>query len=377
MGLAEQYSERLANVRALMNRAGLDILVVGPSADLLYLTGAHHRPSERFAALLLPQQGPSSMVVPAFEAASLPTLPAECSIRTWGESDNPTRLAAGIISESIHAVPGGADVTIGVGERLWSVFLLRLQSELPRAAFTPATAVLSQARQVKTAGEVDLLAKAGARADAAFMEMIKQPFAGRKEVDVSHEFARLLEANGLTMGDTPIVGSGPNGASPHHHASDRVIQVGDAVVLDFFGTYEDYTADCTRTVWVGSAPAPESEEMKVYNTVARAQEAGVQSARPGITCEALDAVARNIITQAGYGEYFTHRLGHGIGLDGHEPPYLVHGNDVVLQDGMAFSVEPGIYLPGRFGVRIEDSVALVSGKALRFNNTDRGIVVVQ
>jgi len=148
------------------------------------------------------------------------------------------------------------------------------------------------------------------------------------------------------------------------------------VVLDFFGTYEGYYADCTRTVWVGSAPAATSEEMKVYDTVAAAQEAGVQSARPGMTCQALDSVARNIIAEAGYGDYFTHRLGHGIGLDGHEPPYLVQGNDTVLQNGMAFSVEPGIYLPGRFGVRIEDSVALVDGKALLFNNTNRGIVVV-
>jgi Xaa-Pro aminopeptidase len=376
MGFEQQYSERLGNVRALMKRSGLDFLVVGPSADLVYLTGANHRPSERFAALLLPQQGPASIVVPAFEAASLPALPSEVAVRTWGESDNPTHLAAGIIAESIHAEPGGADVTIGVGERLWAIFLLRLQAELPRAGFTPATAVLSQARLVKTAAEINLLAKAGALADAAFLEIIKQPFAGRREIDVSFQFAKLMEAGGLTVSDTPIVGSGPNGASPHHHAGTREIQRGDAVVLDFFGTYEGYFADCTRTVWVGSAPEPGSEEINVYNTVMQAQEAGVQSARPGMTCEGLDAVARDVISQAGYGEYFTHRLGHGIGLDGHEPPYLVQGNDTVLQDGMAFSVEPGIYLPGRFGVRIEDSVALVNGAALRFNNTDRGIVVV-
>jgi Xaa-Pro aminopeptidase len=375
MGSAQQYGERLAKVRALMHTPGLDLLVVGASADLTYLTGAHLRPSERLSALILPQEGPATIVVPGFEAYSLPPLPDGVVVRAWGETENPVRIAAGIISECVHAEPGGANVTIGVGERLWSVYLLKLQHELPRAAFTPATAVLSQARQVKTAGEIDLLAKAGAIADDAFMQIIKEPFVGRKEIDLALQFADLLKARGL-MAELPIVGSGPNGASPHHHASERVIQAGDAIVLDFGGTYEDYYADCTRTVWAGSAPAAGSEEERVYNLVAQAQEAGVQSARPGMTCEALDAVARKIITEAGYGEYFNHRLGHGIGMDGHEPPYLVQGNDTVLQDGMAFSVEPGVYLPGRFGVRVEDSVGLVNGKALRFNNTDRGIVVV-
>lgn len=377
MASAQQYGERLAKVRALMHASGLDFLVVGPSADLTYLTGAHHRPSERLAALVLPQEGPAYIVVPGFEVASLPDLPQGITVRPWGESDNPTRIAAGIIAESMHVQPGGADVTIGVGERLWSVFLLKLQSELPRAGFTPASAVMTQARQVKTASEIDALAKAGAVVDDAFNEMKEQSFIGRQEIDVSRQFGKLMEARGLVVADLPIVASGPNSASPHHHSGERVIEAGDAIVLDFFGTYDDYYADCTRTVWAGAAPAAGSEQEAVYRTVAQAQEAGVQSARPGMTCEALDAVARKIITDAGYGEYFTHRLGHGIGLDGHEPPYLVQGNDTKLQDGMAFSVEPGIYLPGKFGVRVEDSVGLVDGRAVRFNNTDRGIVVVR
>jgi Xaa-Pro aminopeptidase len=360
-----------------MHVPGLDFLVVGPSADLTYLTGAHLRASERLSALVLPQEGPAWMIVPGFEASSLPGLPEGVAVRAWGESDNPVRIVASVIGESMHTAPGGANVTIGVGERLWSVFLLRLQSELPRAAFTPASAVMTQARQVKTAGEIELLAKAGELADQAFLEMIQQPFIGRKEIEVAQQFADMLKMKGLSVAELPIVGSGPNSASPHHNSGERVIEAGEAIVLDFWGIYEGYYADCTRTVWTGRAPAEGSEEERVYRTVAQAQEAGVQSARPGMTCEALDAVARNIITEAGYGEYFSHRLGHGIGLDGHEPPYLVQGNDVVLQDGMAFSVEPGIYIPGRFGVRVEDSVALVGGKAMRFNNTDRGIVVVR
>lgn len=371
-----QYSERLARVRALMHTHALDFLVVGPSADLLYLAGAQLRPSERLAALILPQEGPAYMVVPAFEAPSLPPLPPEINIRAWGESDNPARIAANLICDSMHAEAGGARATIGIGERLWSVFLLRLQAELPRAAFTPATAVLSQARQIKSADELEMLHKAGALSDEAFAEMVRQPFIGRREIDLAYKFVELLEARGLTVEGAPIVGSGPNGASPHHHAGERVVEEGDAVVLDFWGTLQGYYFDCTRTVFAGHAPQPDSEEAKVYSIVAQAQQAAVEAARPGITCEALDSVARDIITEAGYGEYFNHRLGHGIGLDGHEPPYMVQGNSALLRPGMTFSIEPGIYLPGKFGVRIEDIVALEGGRAVRLNNAEHGVVVL-
>ncbi|MEO8288741.1 MAG: Xaa-Pro peptidase family protein [Chloroflexota bacterium] len=373
---SEQYGERITRVRVLMRTNGLDFLVVGPSADLTYLTGAELRPSERLAVLILPREGPSTIVLPGFEASSLPPLPPGVSVRTWGESDNPAHITAGIIADSMHTKPGGANVTIGVGERLWAVYLLRLQSELPRAAFTPATAVLSQARLIKSAAEVELLKQAGSRADSAFMEMVKRPFIGRKEIDVSREFAKLMETRGLSVTDLPIVGSGPNSASPHHHASERVIEAGEPVVLDFWGTYKGYYADCTRTVWAGSEPAAGSEQAHVYGVVALAQESAVQAGRPGISCEALDNVARSVIVEAGYGEYFSHRLGHGIGLDAHEAPFIVQGNDMVLQDQMAFSVEPGVYISGKFGVRIEDIVALVDGHAVRMNNTEHGVIVV-
>lgn len=377
MTTQSDYEARLNGVRALMHMHGLDFLVVGPSADMVYLTGAHTRPSERLAAFVLPQLGPAYFVTPAFEAASLPTMPDGTQVKTWDETDNPSALAASIIADSLHSGPGGVNCTIGVGERLWSVFLLRLQAELPRASFTPATAVLSAARQIKTADEIAAMQKGGATSDAAFAELVGKQFTGKSELEISSVFAELLKAHGATLGDLPLVASGPNSASPHHHSGERIIQQGDAVVLDFWGTVDDYMFDCTRTVFVGGAPAPGSEEARVYGVVAKAQEAAVQAARPGMTCEALDQVARGIITEAGYGEYFTHRLGHGIGLDGHEAPFIVEGNDTILQDGMSFSIEPGIYLPGKFGVRIEDCVALVDGKAVRLNNADHGIISVR
>ncbi len=371
------YEARLARVRALMHANGLDYLLVGPSADMIYLTGAHMRPSERLAIVVVPQVGPLYFVLPAFEAPSLPEVPSGIQVRTWEETDNPANLVASLIGEGLHSKPGGANCTIGVSERLWAIFLMRLQAELPRAGFTPATTVLSGARQIKSADEISLVSQAGTRSDAAFAELVTKPFIGRREVEIAREFAGLLEAQGLKVGDTPLVGSGPNSASPHHHSGQRIVQAGDAIVLDFWGTFEDYGCDCTRTVFAGQAPAPDSEEGRVYSTVAQAQEAGVQQARVGMECQALDSIARDIISQAGYGKYFTHRLGHGLGLDGHEPPYLVQGNTVNLEDGMVFSIEPGIYIPGRFGVRIEDIVALVDGKAVRMNNADRGIITVR
>jgi Xaa-Pro aminopeptidase len=370
------YAARLAKARALMHTHALDYLVVGPSADLLYLLGARNHPSERLALLLVPQEGPAHMVLPAFEAPVLPSLPSDVHVTTWGESDNPARIAATLIASGVSSHPGGAQLTIGVSDRIWAVFLLRLQAELPRAAFTTASHVLSALRLLKSEAEIALLKESGRRADEVFTEIIGRPFAGRTELAIAQEIAELLKDRGLALDHPPIVGSGPNSASPHHQPGERVIKPGDAVVLDFGGTLEGYYSDITRTVFVGEAPQAGSEEARVYELVAAAQDAAVRAARPGMPCEALDAVARDIITEARYGDYFNHRLGHGIGLDGHEPPYLVRGNSQVLQPGMAFSIEPGVYLPGKFGVRVEDSVVLRQDGAERFNNVTREMVVV-
>jgi Xaa-Pro aminopeptidase len=373
----EVYNSRLARARSLMHPHGLDYLLVGPSADLYYLVGAQHRTSERLALLLLPQEGPGHMVVPFFEAPSLPPLPRDVQVATWDEDQNPARLVANLISSATGTHPGGAHVTIGVSDRVWALFLLQVQAELPRAAFTRASGVLSSLRQIKVPEEVDLLRRSGAIADQVFDEIVRGRFTGRSEQDVGQEIAALLKAGGLQVEGSPIVASGPNSASPHHHTGDRVIERGDVVVLDFGGTLQGYYSDITRTVFVGREPDPDPERGVVYNLVAAAQEKAFRAARPGMSCESLDAVARDFLTEAGFGQYFIHRLGHGIGLDGHEPPYLVKGNSAVLQPGMAFSIEPGLYLPGNFGVRVEDCVALHEQGAERLNNASRDITVVQ
>jgi Xaa-Pro aminopeptidase len=228
-------------------------------------------------------------------------------------------------------------------------------------------------RAVKDEHELSRLAAAGAAADAAYGEILGVPFAGRRETDVAADLAALLRRFGHEQVDFTVVGSGPNGANPHHEAGDRIIRPGDAVVLDFGGLRHGYGSDTTRTVCVGE-PAPELRE--VHAVVRAAQQAAFEAVRPGVPCEEIDAVARRVITDAGYGPRFIHRTGHGIGVTTHEPPYIVAGEDRPLVPGMCFSIEPGVYLAGRFGVRIEDIVTVTEDGGHRFNDTDRALATV-
>jgi D-alanyl-D-alanine dipeptidase len=366
------YAARLRRVQAAMHAHGLDYLFVGPSADLLYLTGLDMHISERLTLLIVHQEGPAHLVLPNFEAAGVGALPMAIRLAPWEEHEDPVALVARLLQ-----TPGGGGegCTVAVSDRLAGGFLLRLQAALPRAAFTTAHLVLPALRLIKDSAEVALMREAGARADAAFAEFRQLPFTGHTERAMAIQIAEVLRRHELQVEWGPIVGSGPNGASPHHSASDRVIQAGDLIVLDFGGRYRGYNADMTRTVAAGRLP--DDEARAVYEHVRAAQEAAAQAARPGITGEALDAVARDHLNASGYGAYFTHRLGHGIGLDAHEPPYIVRGNSQPLAAGMAFSLEPGLYLPGRFGVRIEDIVVLHDGGAERLNNSPRELLVVE
>ena len=218
------------------------------------------------------------------------------------------------------------------------------------------------------------MAAAGAAVDAAFEAILRVPFAGRTELDVAADLARLLREHGHESVDFTLVGSGPNGANPHHDAGERVIADGDAVVLDFGGFVDGYGSDTTRTVHVGE---PTAEEREVHDVVRLAQQAGFEAVRPGVECQEIDRVSRAVITEAGYGDYFIHRVGHGIGLTTHEPPYMVEGETQILHPGMCFSIEPGIYLPGRFGVRIEDIVTVVPDGGRRLNQTSHEMRIVQ
>jgi Xaa-Pro aminopeptidase len=229
-------------------------------------------------------------------------------------------------------------------------------------------------RAVKDVSELARLEAAGAAADAVYDEIVRVRFAGRRETDVAADLAGLLRYHGHEQVDFTVVGSGPNGANPHHEAGDRLIEPGDTVVLDFGGLMFGYGSDTTRTVSVGEA-RPEVRE--VHEIVRRAQQAAVDAVRPGVACQDIDRVARKVITEAGYGDHFIHRTGHGIGVTTHEPPYIVEGEGQLLVPGMCFSIEPGIYLAGRFGVRIEDIVTVTGTGVQRLNNTSRALRIVE
>ncbi|MGW5131302.1 M24 family metallopeptidase [Streptomyces sp. NPDC004135] len=365
---ADDYRARMERAARTAAEAGLAGLLVAPGPDLVWLTG--YTPpavTERLTLLVLaPGQDPV-LVVPALEAsdalraAGAPAL----TLRDWTDGKDPYAATAAILD------PAGR---FGISDNAWALHLLALRRALPDSSYASLTEALPMLRAVKDAAELQLMAAAGAAADAAFEEIREVPFAGRRESEVAADLDRLLRRHGHEQVDFTIVASGPNGADPHHAAGDRVIARGDMVVLDFGGLRDGYGSDTSRTVHVGP---PTDEERRVHDVVRAAQEAGFRAVRPGAACQDVDRAARAVIADAGYGEYFIHRTGHGIGVTTHEPPYMIEGEEQPLVPGMCFSVEPGVYLPGRFGVRIEDIVTVTEDGGRRLNDTTRELVIVE
>lgn len=359
------HKDRLSRAQAELTRQGVDYLLVGISSDLSYLFGYEGHASERLTMLVLPQSGDAAVVVPTFESPLLRSREALAGLLIWEETDSPTELVGRFIGDA-------AGKTIAVNDHLYSGFLLKLQSTLPGAAWVSANDTLKPLRMIKDAREVELLHEAGRRTDVAWEEFIASPLSGLTETQAMERLVALTRAQGLDLG-FGICASGPNSASPHHHTGDRLIQEGDSVVFDWGGTLEGYTSDVTRTVHVGE---PDEEFRTVYATVLAANQAALDAVKPGVACQEVDRAARTLISDAGYGAAFLHRLGHGLGLDVHEEPYLVEGNTMPLAAGMVFSDEPGIYLAGRFGVRIEDAVVCTETGGMRLNEATRELVVV-
>lgn len=361
----ERLRARIDRATARTAEAGLAGLLVTPGSDLAYLTGYDPLPLERMTLLVLVPGRDPVLLVPALERPAALVAPGAEALEVvgWAEGDDPYEAAAG-------RLPAGP---LAISDQAWASHAIALQRAVQGASFTTIGAALPLLRAVKDDEELARLRAVGAAADAAFADVLGLRFEGRRELDVAADLADALRSHGHQSVDFTIVGSGPNGASPHHDASERTIRTGDAVVLDFGGHMDGYCSDTSRTVVVGE---PGEELRRVHGTVRRAQQAGVDAVVPGATCEQVDAAARAVIDEAGYGERFIHRTGHGIGLDVHEPPYIVAGNTTPLEVGMTFSVEPGIYLPERFGVRIEDIVAVTEAGAERFNDSPRDLVIV-
>jgi Xaa-Pro aminopeptidase len=343
----------------------VDVLLLSVGPDLPYFTGYEAMPLERLTMFVLPKAGDARLVVPRLEAPRVTPQPELFEIVPWDETDDPIALVAKI---------AGAPATAAMGDHTWARFVLDLQRALSNTSFVRASEVTAPIRMVKEPDEIAALQAAATAVDEIAVEMRTQQFAGRSELDVHRELVERMLARGHERANFAIVAAGAHAASPHHEPSaERVINHGDVVLCDFGGTMAGYCSDITRMFHVGEPP---SEVQGVYEVLHAAQEAGVQAATVGTPCEDVDAAARKVIADAGYGEYFVHRVGHGIGTEAHEDPYMVAGNALPLVAGHAFSVEPGIYLPGRFGMRLEDIVVATNGGPLRLNNAPRDIAVV-
>ncbi len=353
----------------------MDALLISPGADLRYLTGYEALPLERLTCLVLPAGGDPLMVVPALEKPAAEASPLGglgLDIVPWNETDDPYALVASRLPGA--GAGAGAARTVGLDNHMWAEKVLNFRRVLPGAEQVLAGPVLSDLRMRKTAAEVESLRAAGAAIDAVHRRVPEWLRPGRTEREVGQDIADAILAAGHATVDFVIVGSGPNGASPHHELSDRVIQAGDQVVVDIGGAMPDgYCSDSTRNYSLG---APSAEYAEYFAVLLAAQTAQCEAVRPGITAEELDAVGRDLITAAGYGDKFIHRTGHGIGLETHEEPYIVSGSARPLEPGMAFSIEPGIYLAGKHGARIEDIAVCTADGGERLNLTTRELVVV-
>ncbi len=365
---AELYpASRLAAAAAAAGQAGLNALLLTPGPDLRYLSGYDALATERLTCLAVPAEGPAFLLAPRLEQGSVHASPVArmgVEILAWDETDDPFRM----VGDRLRGM-----ASVGLADQMWAMMVLRFRAVLPGARQALASDALRGLRVRKSPAEIAALREAGAAIDRVHQQVPGWLRPGRSEREVAADIAAAITAAGHARADFVIVGSGPNAARPHHAPGDRRLAAGDVVVVDIGGTMPSgYCSDCTRTYAIGPPPA---EFASYYQVLQDAQEAACAAVRPGEAAESVDAVARSHITGAGYGDFFLHRTGHGIGLETHEHPYIVSGNTERLEPGMAFSVEPGIY-PGPHGARIEDIVACTPDGAERLNNVTRDLVVV-
>jgi Xaa-Pro aminopeptidase len=360
------YLDRLERVRAAMAEQQLDVVLLSVGHDLPYLTGYHAMPLERLTMLVVPRDADATLIIPRLEAPRVEPQPGVFELLAWDETDDPVALAAGLVP---------AAERIAVGDQMWARFLVELLPHLPGATYTRAVDVVGPLRMSKDRAEIDALLAAGAAVDriATELQAGRIPLVGRTEAEVSADLSARIVAEGHQKVNFAIVAAGENAASPHHHAGSRVIREREIVLCDFGGTMNGYCSDITRCVFTGDVEADAPDIAEAYAVLHAAQQAAVASATVGTPCEDVDRTARRIIADAGYGDYFVHRTGHGIGLEEHEDPYIVEGNALPLEPGHAFSVEPGIYVPGQWGMRLEDIVVAAEAGPVPANRVDHAL----
>jgi Xaa-Pro aminopeptidase len=362
------YADRLLRASAEAAARGIAALLVTPSADYEYLLGYRPPAMERLTCLILPAEGVPALVVPRLEEPlarhAIGALAEGIELVPWEETDDPFRLVKARLRGALR---------VGLQDQMWSRFVLQLRALLDPAELVDASPAIGAVRRIKQPEEVDRLRAAASAADEAMLAITAERLSGRSEKEVSARIFELLLAAGHDTAAFAIVGSGPNSASPHHDAGERVIESGDAVVLDIGGVRDGYCSDTTRTAFVGEAP-PDFAAM--YEVLRMAQAAACASVAPGVPAHDVDRAARRIIDEAGYGDAYMHRTGHGIGMETHEEPYIVESNDEPLVAGNAFSIEPGIYIADQWGARIEDIVVCTDAGGERLNTTSTELLIV-
>jgi Xaa-Pro aminopeptidase len=358
------YAARLGRARALMTERGVDVLLLSVGADLPYFSGYEAVPLERLTMLVVPRDAEATRVVPRLEAPRVDRRGGAFTIRPWDETEDPIGIAAGL---------AGTPATAALGDPTWSVFLIGLQQALPGTTFVTATPLTRELRMRKEAEEARWLRAAAEATDRVVARLDEVRFSGRAERDLSRLVGEMTLEEGHDLAPWAIVASGPNAASPHHEAGDRVIGAGETIVVDFGGRNHGYCSDTTRTFHTGE-PSPQVTE--AFAVLEAAQAAGRAAVAPGVPAQEVDRATRTVIADAGYGDRFIHRTGHGIGLEVHEHPYIVEGNDMLLEPGMAFSIEPGIYQPGSWGMRVEDIVVCGADGVDELNRSPRNLHIV-
>ncbi len=352
---------------------GVDALLLSVGPDLPWLIGYEAMPLERLTMLVVPVDDLARLVIPAFETARVVERPDLFAIDGWEETEDPIQRVVGAV---------GSDANIAIGDHTWSRFTVDLQHAMPGATWRRATDIVGSLRRVKDDAEIEALQRAASGVDriAAALQRGEIPLIGRTEADVSAELGRRILAEGHATVNFAIVASGPNASSPHHHPGDRIIQAGEVVLCDFGGTTAEphgepgYCSDITRCVFTGT---PDPEFAESYALLQQAQAEATAAAVVGAEAQTPDRVARERLADADLAQYFTHRIGHGIGVEAHEDPYLVEGNTEQLLAGNAFSIEPGFYVPGRWGARLEDIVVATTNGPRPLNTADRSLAVVE
>ena len=365
--LHKTRTEKLVEV---LNNKGIDGFMFCISVNMYYFTNFYEVQGERFLALLVPSKGNPVFLVPELYYDQIRETTWIENVISWTDREDPFEKMATIIKEKKLS-----NAKIAIDDTLRGNFLLALQERLPQAKFISGDKFISPLRRIKSNYEKDLMMHIGSIHDKVYKKAISAIQIGVSELKIANLIIDTFKELGARCGSVPVptVASGPHSAQPHYRATDKIIADGESVVLDCCGDWKHYKSDMTRTVFLGK---PSEEYLKIYNIVRKAQETGVQNVKPGRTCEEIDQIVRKIIEDEGYGKYFIHRTGHGIGIEVHEEPYINEGNKLVLEPGMAFSVEPGIYLPGKYGVRIEDCVIVTENGAKPFTNLTHDLITI-